>query len=200
MPKTQTMAELAAVLGNWRRPRTIQAAFRLAQSRDALHVDEAPHTSTIWDFSQCLLAEAETLVLMNATATSPSEAVPLTLKVIDAGDAKKAVDSTSGVNGKGKGGATADVPCKWLWRHRVSSWQAMPMEPCLGQHPGQSCSLPELWIQRAPHNGVSGEMRRSKGPRRNQGFGGEEVVMPSPLARLRPVHQLHLQARLQASL
>ena len=78
-----------------------QAAFRLAQI--------GPHYILMKH-----LAEAETLVLMNATATSPSEAVPLTLKVIDAGDAKKAVDSTSGVNGKGKGGATADVPCKWF--------------------------------------------------------------------------------------
>ena len=32
-----------------------QAAFRLAQSRATLHVDEAPNPSTVWDFSVFLL-------------------------------------------------------------------------------------------------------------------------------------------------
>ena len=78
-----------------------QAAFRLAQI--------GPHYILMKH-----LTEAETLALMNATVTSPSQAVPLKLKVIDAGGAKEEVDSTSGVNGKGKDGATADVPCKWF--------------------------------------------------------------------------------------
>lgn len=63
-----------------------QASFRLAQSRAALQVDELPQPASIWDFSQCLLAEAETLVLMRSSAASPADAVPLKLKVIEAGD------------------------------------------------------------------------------------------------------------------
>ena len=63
-----------------------QASCRLAQSRAALQVDELPQPASIWDFSQCLLAEAETLVLMSSSAASPADAVPLKLKVIEAGD------------------------------------------------------------------------------------------------------------------
>ena len=63
-----------------------QASCRLAQSRAALQVDELPQPASIWDFSQCLLAEAETLVLMSSSAASPADAVPLKPKVIEAGD------------------------------------------------------------------------------------------------------------------
>ena len=113
LPKTHTMSELATALRSWRRHfgrarevgaslpdgtlllRTLetgvqlvakensQAAFRLAQSRSALQVDEQPQPSTIWDFSQCLLAEAETLVLLNSSATSLSESPPLKLKIME---------------------------------------------------------------------------------------------------------------------
>ena len=38
-----------------------QASFRLAQSRAQLQVDERPDHVNIWQFSQCLLAEAGTL-------------------------------------------------------------------------------------------------------------------------------------------
>ena len=142
LPKTQTMAELGAALRNWRRhfgrarevgaslpdgtlllkaleqgvqlvaKENSQAAFRLAQSRATLHVDEAPTPSTIWDFSQCLLAEAETLVLMNATATTPSEAVPLKLKQMH-GDPKTPSRSTTN-EAPSKSSSAVDKPCKYF--------------------------------------------------------------------------------------
>ena len=74
-----------------------QASCRLAQSRAALQVDELPQPASIWDFSQCLLAEAETLVLMSSSAASPADAVPLKLKVIEAGD-----DDNNNNNNAGK--------------------------------------------------------------------------------------------------
>ena len=85
LPKTTSMAELASALRSWRRhfgrarevgaslpdgtlltkaleqgvqlvaKENSQAAFRLAQSRATLHVDEAPNPSTVWDFSVFLL-------------------------------------------------------------------------------------------------------------------------------------------------
>eukprot|EP00435_Cladocopium_sp_Y103_P066731 s12_g29.t1 len=114
LPKTSTIAELSTALRSWRRhfgrarevgatlPDGIlllralegavqqvgredsQAAFRLAQSRAALKVDELPHPDSVWDFSQCLLAEAETLLLMSSTPSSSATSTPLKLKVFDA--------------------------------------------------------------------------------------------------------------------
>ena len=63
-----------------------QAAFRIAQSRSALRVDEMPEPNSIWDFSQCLLAEAETLVLMSSSTTSTATSTPLKLKVMEVGE------------------------------------------------------------------------------------------------------------------
>lgn len=48
-----------------------QAAFRLAQSRLQLGVDQVPHHDGVWRFSQCLLAEVETLVLMSTAPIRP---------------------------------------------------------------------------------------------------------------------------------
>ena len=47
-----------------------QAAFRLAQSRAELGVDARPEEIAVWQYSQVILAEAETLHLSNAVATS----------------------------------------------------------------------------------------------------------------------------------
>ena len=57
-----------------------QASFRLAQSRVALQVDEKPDESRLWDYSQCLLAELDSLQLgqeqpsttKSSTGTQPS--------------------------------------------------------------------------------------------------------------------------------
>ena len=45
-----------------------QASFRLSQSRSQLQVDEKPDHVNLWQFSQCLLAEAETLSLFGISS------------------------------------------------------------------------------------------------------------------------------------
>eukprot|EP00438_Fugacium_kawagutii_P007098 Skav200526 [mRNA] locus=scaffold2291:63661:70974:+ [translate_table: standard] len=98
-----------------------QAAFRLAQARVQLAVDERPEVGSVWDFSQCILAELETLML-NASAALPKDTVPLKLKAMDTttpppftpggGDA---ANGGSNGNGKGKGNTTsAMTPCRWF--------------------------------------------------------------------------------------
>ena len=47
-----------------------QSAFRLAQSRAELGVDANPGETAIWQYSQVILAEAETLHLSNAVVTT----------------------------------------------------------------------------------------------------------------------------------
>jgi len=63
-----------------------QAAFRLSQSRMQLQLDQQPSHRNLWAFSQCLLAEAGTLSLLQ-TASIPTPSTPLKLKVLD-GDEK----------------------------------------------------------------------------------------------------------------
>ena len=46
-----------------------QAAFRLAQSRAELAVDSLPSETAVWQYSQVLLAEAETLQLSQSVST-----------------------------------------------------------------------------------------------------------------------------------
>ena len=148
LQKSTTMAELSSSLRSWRRhfgrarevgatlpdgtlllralepaarhvaKENSQAAFRLAQSRAALQVDEQPQPSSIWDFRQCLLAEVETLVLMNSTVASTMESPPLKLKVFEVTEtdtnASTKPQQDGGASGKGRGGTTADVPCRWF--------------------------------------------------------------------------------------
>ena len=47
-----------------------QAAFRLAQSRSQLAVDESPTQENVWLFSQCVLAEVESLQLQSGASTA----------------------------------------------------------------------------------------------------------------------------------
>eukprot|EP00435_Cladocopium_sp_Y103_P021236 s2552_g5.t1 len=140
-PKTKDVSELAAGLRNWRRhygraeevdatlPDGVlllkaldaplqqlgtldpQAAFRLSQSRMQLQLDQQPTHRNLWAFSQCLLAEAETLCLMSPTTTTAGQS-PLKLKPMDATSTstpKKPVMDLEAVNGKGKG-AMSDTP------------------------------------------------------------------------------------------
>ena len=143
LPKCANMHELTCALRSWRRhygrarevqaslPDPIlllkalesavlliskedaQASFRLAQSRVQLDVDARPSEASIWSFSQCLLAEAETLVLMASSSTSST---PIKLKQMDGQDkpGNASTGEASASNGKGKGGSTADTPCKWF--------------------------------------------------------------------------------------
>ena len=141
MPKLTTIQEVAGALRNWRghygRAQEVQAvlpdgvllvkaldtplqkiagldqqaAFRLSQSRMQLQLDEKPEHASLWAFSQCLLAEAETLCLMStSTATSPQ--TPLKLKQLQ-GDAKTPT-TTSPADTKMRQNATADKPCKFF--------------------------------------------------------------------------------------
>eukprot|EP00435_Cladocopium_sp_Y103_P030555 s975_g7.t1 len=151
LPKSNNMAELASSLRSWRRhfgrAREVgavlpdgtlllralegavqqvaredsQAAFRLAQSRSVLRVDELPRMEAVWDFSQCLLAEAETIQLMNTSSSATTSATPLKLKVMEANGGNfnkprggEGNSSASNNNGKGKGTSLADTPCKWF--------------------------------------------------------------------------------------
>ena len=112
MEKSSTIQEVAAAIRNWRRhfgraeevqavlPDGIlllkaldeplqkiasldqQAAFRLSQSRMQLQLDQQPTQRSLWAFSQCLLAEAETLVLLQSS-TSSTTSTPLKLKQLE---------------------------------------------------------------------------------------------------------------------
>ena len=50
-----------------------QAAFRLSTSRQQLALDQRPTEQSIWSFSQCLLAEAETLSLLKSSSTTSNK-------------------------------------------------------------------------------------------------------------------------------
>ena len=150
MPRVSTAHEVASAVRNWRRhfgraqevqavlPDGVllvkaldeplqriaaldqQAAFRLSQSRMQLQLDEKPEHGNLWAFSQCLLAEAETLCLM-ATAPKSEGQTPLKLKPMDAmGTTFSKRSPTDGHgqapnnNGKGKGSSIAETPCKWF--------------------------------------------------------------------------------------
>ena len=41
-----------------------QATFRLSQARVSLDIDASPTTTSVWDFSECLLAELDSLILL----------------------------------------------------------------------------------------------------------------------------------------
>ena len=85
-----------------------QASFRLAQSR--LQLDQQPHHQGVWRFSQCLLAEAETIALMSSTpAVTPS---PVKVKQLEA-PTKASIHGPSG-HDKGKGTSMATTPCKYF--------------------------------------------------------------------------------------
>eukprot|EP00435_Cladocopium_sp_Y103_P014795 s1755_g3.t1 len=146
IPTSKSIHELAAAIRNWRRhfgraqevqavlPDGVlllkaldvplqhlasldpQAAFRLAQSRMQLQLDEKPVHTNLWAFSQCLLAEAETLCLLTTSPATTVPSSPLKLKPMDAmatSTPKKLAGDSGNVNGKGKG-ATMDAPCKWF--------------------------------------------------------------------------------------
>jgi hypothetical protein len=141
MPKATTIQEVAAGIRNWRRhfgraeevqavlPDGIlllkaldeplqkiasmdqQAAFRLSQSRMQLQLDERPDHRNLWSFSQCLLAEAETLSLLQTAPSTTSPQTPLKLKQMQ-GDSKPSSTTTS-PGDRAKAGMM-DKPCKYF--------------------------------------------------------------------------------------
>ena len=137
-----------------------QAAFRLSTSRQQLALDQRPTEQSIWSFSQCLLAEAETLSLLKTSSTtSTSTSAPVRLKQMDAeasNSPQKPGTPGNYVNKSGKGHSTpmSEQPCKFFksgtgckagrsckWSH---SWE--------GMHRGQEQSMLDLWRQRSQKN------------------------------------------------
>ena len=60
-----------------------QATFRLAQSRAQLQVDARPDESSVWSYSECLLAELESLRLVHGASTmSNSGAISTTTPAV----------------------------------------------------------------------------------------------------------------------
>ena len=138
-PKTKPVSEVAAALRNWRRhfgraleveavlPDGVlllkaldgpiqqlgalapQAAFRLAQSRMQLGLDERPTQDALRSYSQCLLAEAETLCLVESTPDGPT--TPLKLKQLDGSTPSP---TKPGSESKPKTESLADKPCRYF--------------------------------------------------------------------------------------
>ena len=97
-----------------------QAAFRLSTSRQQLALDQRPTEQSIWSFSQCLLAEAETLSLLKSSSTTTaSVSTPVRLKQMDAeasnSPQKPGTPGNYG-NKSGKGHSTpmSEQPCKFF--------------------------------------------------------------------------------------
>jgi hypothetical protein len=149
LQKATTMQELASSLRTWRRhfararevdaslpdgvlllkalemavvmiaKEDAQASFWLSTSRQQLALDERPSEQSIWSFSQCLLAEAETLSLLKSSSTtSTNVGTPVKLKQIDAGVGIETLPkhgTPGGVKpGKGQSTPMADQPCKFF--------------------------------------------------------------------------------------
>ena len=109
-----------------------QSSFRLAQSRVQLQLDEKPTHGALWDFSQCLLAEVETLVLMAPTSTTNSQ---VKIKQMDASNATPTAKPGE-FEKKGKGFSNAgsiDKPCKYY----VSPEGCRAGRSCKFQHVSQ---------------------------------------------------------------
>ena len=96
-----------------------QAAFRLSTSRQHLALDERPMEHSIWSFSQCLLAEAETLSLLKTSSTTTTNVgTPVRLKQMDA-EAPQSSPQKQGTpggagskSGKGQAVPMSEQPCK----------------------------------------------------------------------------------------
>ena len=142
-----------------------QAAFRLSTSRQQLALDQRPTEQSIWSFSQCLLAEAETLSLLKSSSTTTASAsTPVRLKQMDA---------------EASNSPTSKTRHSWqLWqqvrqgtlnsyvgttmqvlqeRHWMQSWTKLQMVSLLGGHRGQEQSMLDLWRQRSQKNGMQSQ-------------------------------------------
>ena len=97
-----------------------QAAFRLSTSRQQLALDQRPTEQSIWSFSQCLLAEAETLSLLKSSSTTTASAsTPVRLKQMDAeasnSPQKPGTPGNYGdKSGKGHSTPMSEQPCKFF--------------------------------------------------------------------------------------
>lgn len=85
-----------------------QASFRIATCRSQLGVDERPTQDAIWQFSQMLLAEAETIDLMTAAVNSTPTKIPK-IKAMDT-PTSSSLSTSAGDKKKGKGGQPMRQP------------------------------------------------------------------------------------------
>ena len=141
-PKCKDIQEVAAALRSWRRHfgraleveatlpdgvlllKTLdlpqqklatmdnQAAFRLSQSHMELQLDQKPSQQSLWAFSQCLLAEAETLALFQSSSTTTMDQTALKLKQMQADP--KTPPRTTTTEGANKTSPMAEKPCRYF--------------------------------------------------------------------------------------
>ena len=205
LPKASTVVDLAANLRNWRRhfgraleveavlPDGVlllkaldgpiqqlgaldpQAGFRLSQSRMQLGLDERPAQEALWSYSQCLLAEAETLCLLQTQPEAP--VTPLKLKQLDgssAGPSPNPARSGTDAAPKAKPTGAVDKPCRFFlsdsgckagksckWQH---SWDGVTDKASRcwicgsKEHRKQECSLKSVQNPSLVNLEVQGEV------------------------------------------
>ena len=189
MPKTSTIQEVAASIRNWRRhfgraeevqavlPDGIlllkaldeplqkiasmdqQAAFRLSQSRMQLQLDECPDHRSLWSFSQCFLAEAETLSLLQ---TAPSTASTNSFEAeADAGRFKTFLyyNFTWRQSQSWHDGQALQVLHLALG---MQSWQELQVAALVGRCGGQVVTVLDLRRQRSQEERVQAQNSRQK--------------------------------------
>ena len=135
-----------------------------------LQLDERPDHNSLWSFSQCLLAEAETLSLLQTTPISTTSSSPLKLKQMQ-GDQRPPLQTAS-PDQRARTGATVDKPCKYFlsdagckagrscrWQH---SWEGVEDKAsrcliCGGKdHRKNECKLKAGKRQGEPAGGSGG--------------------------------------------
>ena len=135
-----------------------QASFRLSQSRSQLQVNEKPDHVNLWQFSQCLLAEAGTLSLfgISSKASSSTTSSPIKVKQLDGSATAKPAIKDDKI--KGKGTSNVNKPCRYFASDAgCRAGNSCKMGSILGQHRGQEQQVLELWCQRSQKSGLPGE-------------------------------------------
>ena len=94
-----------------------QAIFRLSQARAMLEVDSKPTMVAVWNFSECLLAELESLMLVSG---------------LEAGTKEPSVSSTPAV--KMMQGSTSTTACKFGDLKEDVDWVNDATLPMTGKH------------------------------------------------------------------
>lgn len=85
-----------------------QASYRLSSSRAQLQLDEKPTHMAIWQYSECLMAEAESLMLLQGTKAVNGENAAVKVQQLET---PQRTTPPPG-DGKGKGGKTTSSPGK----------------------------------------------------------------------------------------
>ena len=162
-----------------------QAAFRLSQSRMELQLDQKPTQQSLWAFSQCLLAEAETLALFQSSTTATTDQSPLKLKQLQ-NDPKTPSRSTP-TEGPTKSSPMAEKPCRYF----ISDGGCKAGKSCKWLHSwdGVTDKASRCWICGAKDHRKS-ECKVKAGPRKpgepagsgggtGQGRGGSSNDVPT---------------------